>query len=120
MDIKNSPLTHQKDPHRLSLLPRYVALPRKRPANLASRTAILGASWLVLQSPTERAIPEFFLRTLIEEGIEPILLRPSRLQQPAGLTFTCLNSILNIIPIAIESLLYITTFTPPPMSHVRC
>jgi hypothetical protein len=33
----------------------------------------LGASWLVLQSPTDRAIPEAFLRGLVDNGIEPII-----------------------------------------------
>jgi len=33
----------------------------------------LGASWVVLQAPTDRAIPEHFLRGLLEAGIEPIV-----------------------------------------------
>jgi hypothetical protein len=33
----------------------------------------LEASWLVLAAPADRAIPEFFLNGLIENGIEPIL-----------------------------------------------
>jgi hypothetical protein len=33
----------------------------------------LGASWLVLQSPPDRAIPEYFLKGLIDAGIEPII-----------------------------------------------
>ena len=33
----------------------------------------LRASWLVLDAPADRAIPEFFLNGLIENGIEPIL-----------------------------------------------
>lgn len=33
----------------------------------------LGAAWLTIQAPEERAIPEFFLRGLLEAGIEPIL-----------------------------------------------
>ncbi|MEW5870082.1 MAG: hypothetical protein AB1894_12455 [Chloroflexota bacterium] len=33
----------------------------------------LGAAWLVLLAPSERAIPEPFLRGLIEAGIQPIL-----------------------------------------------
>lgn len=33
----------------------------------------LGASWLTLVAPIERAIPEFFLRSLSGEGIEPVL-----------------------------------------------
>jgi hypothetical protein len=34
---------------------------------------ILGATWLVLQAPLERAIPEYFLRGLLASGIEPVL-----------------------------------------------
>jgi hypothetical protein len=33
----------------------------------------MGASWLVVQSPVDRAIPEYFLRSLIEAGIEPVV-----------------------------------------------
>lgn len=33
----------------------------------------LGVSWLTLNAPTDRAIPEIFLTGLIAEGIEPIL-----------------------------------------------
>jgi hypothetical protein len=33
----------------------------------------LGVSWLVLQSPLDRAIPEDFIRTLIKSGIEPLV-----------------------------------------------
>lgn len=33
----------------------------------------LEASWLVLQAPVDRAIPEFFINGLLENGIEPIL-----------------------------------------------
>ena len=33
----------------------------------------MGASWLVLQAPLERAIPEFFLQGLLAAQIEPIL-----------------------------------------------
>lgn len=33
----------------------------------------LGASWLTLQAPLERSIPEFFLHGLLETGIQPIL-----------------------------------------------
>ncbi|HJW91752.1 MAG TPA: hypothetical protein VJ436_14025, partial [Anaerolineales bacterium] len=43
----------------------------------------LGASWLVLLSPSSRAIPEQFLTGLIEAGIEPILHFPfSQAAQP--------------------------------------
>jgi hypothetical protein len=33
----------------------------------------LGASWLTLLAPVDRAIPEPFLRCLIDEGIQPVL-----------------------------------------------
>jgi hypothetical protein len=33
----------------------------------------LGAGWLTLLSAPDRAIPEFFLRTLLQEGIQPIV-----------------------------------------------
>jgi hypothetical protein len=33
----------------------------------------LGASWLVLKSPVDRAIPENFVRGVIEAGIEPLI-----------------------------------------------
>ena len=33
----------------------------------------LGASWIVLMAPADRAIPEAFLRGLLSSGIEPIL-----------------------------------------------
>lgn len=33
----------------------------------------LDVSWLLIQAPLTRAVPEFFLRTLGEEGIEPVL-----------------------------------------------
>jgi hypothetical protein len=33
----------------------------------------MGASWITLETPTDRAIPEYFLRGLLENGIEPIL-----------------------------------------------
>ena len=36
----------------------------------------LGASWLILQAPQDRAIPEAFIRGLFAEGIEPILHFP--------------------------------------------
>ena len=36
----------------------------------------LGAKWLTLFAPSDRAIPEDFLRGLIEQGIEPILHLP--------------------------------------------
>ena len=43
----------------------------------------LGASWVTLLTPLERAIPELFLRGLITAGIEPILhLNPSLSNPP--------------------------------------
>ncbi len=33
----------------------------------------LGASWLVVQSPVDRAIPEYFVRGLVSNGIEPLV-----------------------------------------------
>ncbi|HEX9013349.1 MAG TPA: hypothetical protein VF813_07525, partial [Anaerolineaceae bacterium] len=33
----------------------------------------LGASWLVLSAPTDRAIPEYFISGMVSAGIEPIL-----------------------------------------------
>ena len=33
----------------------------------------LEASWLVLDAPPDRAIPEFFINGILENGIEPIL-----------------------------------------------
>jgi len=33
----------------------------------------LGANWLTLLAPVERAIPEFFLKGLIDAGIQPVL-----------------------------------------------
>ena len=33
----------------------------------------LGAGWLTVLSAPERAIPEFFLRTLLQEGIQPVV-----------------------------------------------
>jgi hypothetical protein len=45
----------------------------------------MGASWLVVQSSVNRAIPEFFLRTLIDAGIEPIVRFESSLSSPVDL-----------------------------------
>jgi hypothetical protein len=42
----------------------------------------MGASWLVVQSSVDRAIPEFFLRSLIDAGIEPIVRFESPLSSP--------------------------------------
>jgi hypothetical protein len=33
----------------------------------------LGASWLILETPQSRSIPEFFINGLIDNGIEPVL-----------------------------------------------
>ncbi len=52
------------------------------------RLRALGASWLVLQAPSQRAIPEAFLRGLINEGIQPILqfhLSPGTVAPPADM-----------------------------------
>jgi hypothetical protein len=35
--------------------------------------AAMGASWLVLKSEVERAIPEYFIRGLVAKGIEPLV-----------------------------------------------
>lgn len=43
----------------------------------------LGISWLTLIAPSERAIPEVFLRGLLEAGIEPILHFPLLLDAAA-------------------------------------
>jgi hypothetical protein len=36
----------------------------------------LGASWLTLLAPTDRAIPESFIRQIIKEGIQPVIHLP--------------------------------------------
>jgi hypothetical protein len=36
----------------------------------------LGASWLTLLAPTDRAIPETFIRQIIEAGIQPVIHLP--------------------------------------------
>ncbi len=46
----------------------------------------LGASWLVLQSPVDRAIPEYFLRGLVENGVEPLVQFNLPLLTPPDLT----------------------------------
>ncbi len=33
----------------------------------------LGATWLVVQAPVDRAIPEYFVRGLVDHGIEPLV-----------------------------------------------
>ena len=42
----------------------------------------LGASWLTLDSPPNRSIPEFFINGLIDNGIEPILHFKLELNKP--------------------------------------
>lgn len=42
----------------------------------------LGAGWLVLQSPSTRALPESFVRGLLQASIEPLLQFPLALDQP--------------------------------------
>jgi hypothetical protein len=46
----------------------------------------LGASWLVLQSEANRAIPEEFILGLVEEKIEPIIHFPLNLADPISIT----------------------------------
>lgn len=45
----------------------------------------LGVSWLTLQAPIDRAIPEYFLTELIAAGIEPILHLPLPLSETPSL-----------------------------------
>jgi hypothetical protein len=45
----------------------------------------LGASWLVLQANLNCAIPEYFLSSLLENQIQPILFAPMLNQQPPSL-----------------------------------
>ncbi len=42
----------------------------------------LGSAWITLVSPLERAIPEYFLRGLLDAGIEPILHFPVMVDTP--------------------------------------
>ncbi len=44
----------------------------------------LGASWVTLIAPIDRAIPESFIRGLIDAKIEPILHFPFSLSEPQG------------------------------------
>lgn len=44
----------------------------------------LGASWLTLLAPTDRAIPELFLRQVIEQGIQPVIHFPLSTAGSAG------------------------------------
>lgn len=46
----------------------------------------LGASWLTLVAPADRAIPEVFIKGLIDAGIEPILHFHLSLKTPPKLT----------------------------------
>ena len=46
----------------------------------------LGASWLTLNTPADRAIPEAFIKGLIDAGIEPILHFHLSLKTPPKLT----------------------------------
>ena len=53
----------------------------------------LGAGWLTLLASPDRAIPEFFLKSILEAGIQPIIHFPLSLSQPVdqnsmGLLFT--------------------------------
>ncbi|MDZ4158526.1 MAG: hypothetical protein U1B80_01940 [Anaerolineaceae bacterium] len=49
------------------------------------RLQAMGASWLVLQSPANRAIPEHFITGLIQAGIEPLIHFLLPLGQPVDL-----------------------------------
>ncbi|OGO13292.1 MAG: hypothetical protein A2Y53_02640 [Chloroflexi bacterium RBG_16_47_49] len=44
----------------------------------------LGASWLTLLAPTDRAIPELFIRRIIEAGIQPVLHLPLSTTRSGG------------------------------------
>jgi hypothetical protein len=46
----------------------------------------MGASWLVLKSPTDRAIPETFIHGLLEAGIEPLIDFDLSLVTPVALS----------------------------------
>ncbi len=48
----------------------------------------LGASWLTLIAPLDRAIPELFIRGLLSAGIEPLLHFQMNLQDPPDLADT--------------------------------
>jgi hypothetical protein len=45
----------------------------------------LGASWLTLIAPSERAIPESFIRGLLDAHIEPVLHFPMPLHRPSSI-----------------------------------
>jgi hypothetical protein len=46
----------------------------------------LGTSWLALQAPSDRAIPERFLKGLLEHNIEPVLLLDLPIEKPPSLS----------------------------------
>jgi hypothetical protein len=46
------------------------------------RLKSLGARWLILRASPLRAVPEFFLRRLLEEGIQPVIHIPLPIQAP--------------------------------------
>lgn len=43
----------------------------------------LGASWLTLLAPEDRAVPETFIRKIIDAGIQPILHMPISTEKPS-------------------------------------
>ena len=69
----------------------------------------LGASWLTVLASTDRAIPESFLRNMIEEGIQPII------HLPLPTSRSGISSELNIIfdAYAHWGVKYITLFDRP-------
>ncbi len=46
----------------------------------------MGVSWLVLKSPVDRAIPEQFIRGLVESGIEPLIDFDLSLAKPVAVS----------------------------------
>jgi hypothetical protein len=46
----------------------------------------MGASWLVLKSPVDRAIPEQFIRGIVEAGIEPLIDFDLSLAKPVSVS----------------------------------
>ena len=42
----------------------------------------LGASWLTLLAPTDRSIPEVFIRSILDAGIQPVLHLPLSMVNP--------------------------------------
>lgn len=79
--------THLPNPDRIGFH-YYPDVCHYRQADLETwlpRLAELGAAWLTLFAPAERAIPESFIRGLVSAGVQPLLhfcLRPG---QPAPL-----------------------------------